>query len=178
MSARETAAFLAAATLTLLVAGAGVAAATSAPSAAQAGNTTVEHDGESVTLPASSNATLVGETTLEPGTELRVLLRSSGENAFLLTNDTTVRADGRFVATFDASAVPDGTDATVIVRGDGRELAETSARLVAEETNTPSPTGSATPSATGTSSGAGPGFGPLVAVGATLGTALVLARRR
>ncbi|MEF8869178.1 MAG: hypothetical protein V5A85_11725, partial [Haloarculaceae archaeon] len=74
MSARETAAFLAAATLTLLVAGAGVAAATSAPSAAQAGNTTVEHDGESVTLPASSNATLVGETTLEPG-------RSSGSSS-------------------------------------------------------------------------------------------------
>jgi len=178
MYARETAAVLCLVTLPLLVAGAGVAAATSAPSAAQAGNTTVEHDGESVTLAAASNATLSGETTLDPGTELRVLLRSSGENAFLLTNDTTVRADGRFVATFDASTVPAGTNATVVVRGDGRALAETSARLVAEETNTSSPAGSATPSAIGTSSGAGPGFGPLVAVGAALGSALVLARRR
>lgn len=173
MYASRTAAFLGLATL--LIAGAGVVAATDAPSATRAENTTVDHDGEAVTLAAGSNATLTGETTLEPGTGLELLVRSSGENAFLLTDETTVREDGRFVARFDTSSVPAGTNATVLVRGDGRELTEVSARLVAEGTSTSAP--SPSPSATGTSSGDGPGFGVLAALLAVVGTALAAPRR-
>ena len=180
MHAGKTAALLALATL--LVAGTGVAAATDAPSAAQAENATINHDGEAVTLVTEPNATVTGETSLEAGTELTVRLRSSNtENPFLLSNETAVGQDGRFAASFNLTSAPDGAEATLTVRGDGERLAELPVRLVAEPTPTAtaSPTPAASPTSPGTSSGDGPGFGALAAVGAfiALGSALVLGRR-
>lgn len=174
MNARTTAVLLGLATL--LVVGTGVAAATSAQPTGQVENTTVDHTDDTVTLTTGPNATVTGETGLEPGTTLTLRLRSAGGNAFLLTDETTVRDDGQFVADFDATGVPNGENATLVVRSDGVELTETSVRLVAAETTT-SPT--AVPeTGTGTSSGDGAGFGPLVAVVAVLASALVLARER
>lgn len=161
--------------VTLLVAGAGVATATGASSAAQAENATVDYDGESVTLVTGSNATVTGGTSLEAGSNLTVLLRSTGESPFLLTNETTAREDGRFVAAFDLSEVPDGANATLSVRADGEQLAEIPARLVAERE--PTATGTDSPTPANTSSGDGSGFGALGAAVAAIGTALIAARR-
>jgi len=127
-----------------------------------------------------------GRTTIGPGTNLTVHLRSSNaEQPFLLSNETTVREDGRFAATFDLAEMPDGTTATLSIRSGGDELAEAPVRLVAErtptptESQTPPPTGVPTdsPSPSATSSGDGPGVGALVAFAVALGTALVLGRR-
>jgi PGF-CTERM protein len=169
----------------LLVAGAGVAVATDAPPAVQAENTTVDYSGEAVTLVTERDATVTGETSLDAGTDLNVIVRSSGEHPFLLSNETTVREDGRFAATFDLADMPDGANATLMVRSGGEQQAEVPVRLVAERTPTPThsptpgptsvPTDSPTPS--NTSSGDGPGFGGLVAVFAVLGTALAVSRR-
>ncbi len=169
----------------LLVAGVGVAAAADAPPAVQAENTTIDHHGEALTLVTERNATVTGETSLDAGTNLDIVVRSSGENPFLVSNETTVREDGRFAATFDLADMPDGANATLMVRSDGEQQAEVPVRLVAEPT--PTPTDSPTPDPTGvptdsptpsnTSSGDGPGFGGLVALFAALGTTLALARR-
>lgn len=176
MYERRTAALLA--LVTLLVAGTGVAAATDVPPAVQAENATVDHDGESLTLVTGPNATVTGETSLEAGTNLAVVVRSSGESPFLFTNGTSVRDDGRFVATFDLSEVPDGANATLTVRAGG-DLVEVPVRLVAEQTPTASPTPATTesPTPSNTSSSDGPGFGVLVALAAVSGAALVLGRR-
>lgn len=176
MYARRTAALLVLATL--LVAGAGVATATGASPAAQAENATVDHDGEAATLVTGPNATVTGETSLEAGSNLTVAMKSSGESPFLFTNATTVREDGRFVATFDLSEVTDGTNATLTVRADGERLTEVPTRLVAESTPTASPTpATESPTPANTSSGDGPGFGALAAVVAAVGTALIVSRR-
>jgi PGF-CTERM protein len=171
--------------VTLLVAGAGVAAATGAPPAVQAENTTVDYSGEAVTIVTERDATVTGETSLDAGTNLTLIMRSSGENPFLTMNRTTVRKDGRFAATFDLADVPDGANATLMVRSGGEQQAEVPVHLVAERTPTPTdsptpdptpvPTDSPTPS--NMSSGDGPGFGGLVALFAVLGTALAVARR-
>ena len=183
MHARSTAALLVLATLS--VACAGAAAATDAPPAVRAENATVDYSGEAVTLATEGNATVTGETSLEPGTNVSVIVRSAGENPFLMMDRTTVREDGRFVVGFDLSEVPDGANATLTVRGGGEQLTEAPVRLVAERT--PTPTAEPTPepttvpsssTASNTSSGDGPGFGALAAVVAALGTVLVLGRRR
>ena len=178
MNTAETAALLA--LVILLVAGTGLAAATGAPSAVQAENTTVDHDGEAVTLVTGSNATVSGETGLDAGTDLTLVMRSTGSSPFLASSETTVAEDGRFVATFDLADKPDGANATLTVRSGDETLTEVPVRLVAEPTPTASPTPERTDSSTSsnTSSGDGPGFGSLVALLAVLGTASVLARRR
>ena len=178
MNAAKTAAVLS--LVTLLVAGSGAAATTDAPSAVQAENTTVDHGGEAVTLVTGSNATVTGETTLDAGTDLTLVMRSSGSSPFLASSETTVREDGRFVATFDLADKPDGANATLTVRSGDETLAEVPVHLVAEPTPTASPTPEPTdsPTASNTSSGDGPGFGGLAALLAVLGTAPVIARRR
>jgi PGF-CTERM protein len=176
MYARRTVALLVLASL--LVAGTGAATVTGASSAAQAENTTVDHGGEAVTLVTDPNATVTGETSLDPGSNLTVRLRSTGESPFLLTDETAVREDGRFTATFDLSEMPDGANATLTVRADGERLAEIPARLVAEPTPTASPApATESPTPANTSPGGGPGFGALAAVVAAVGTALIVTRR-
>lgn len=178
MNAAKTAAVLG--LVTLLVAGSGTAAAIDAPSAVQAENTTVDHDGEAVTLATEPNATVTGQTTLDAGTELLLVMRSTGSSPFLASRKTTVGEDGRFAATFDLAGMPDGANATLTVRVGDEALTEVPVRLVAEPTPTASPTPEPTesPTQSNTSSDDGPGFGVMAALLATLGTASVLARRR
>ena len=169
----------------LLVAGAGVAAANGAPPAIQAENTTVDYSGEALTLATERDATVTGETTLDAGRNLTLIMRSSGENPFLTMNRTTVREDRGFLATFDLAGMPDGANATLMIRSGGEQVTEVPVRLVAERTPTPTasptaeptpvPTDSPTPS--NTSSGDGPGFGGLATSFAVLGTALAVSRR-
>lgn len=96
--------------------------------------TTLDHEGERVTLANDSGQVVSGSTDLEPGSELDVRIRSvSGDSPFLMQAETTVREDGTFRATFDLSEVESGTRFTVVVRHDGERIAEAEGEVVDSE---------------------------------------------
>lgn len=146
-----------------------VTSAAVVPGAAQSDGDTVELESESV--PSTAEATVTGTTTLDPGTELRVRVRSAGdtEPAFLRSTTATVGSDGAWNATFDLSAVEDHDRLSVTVTavdGDASATFETPLRddEAADATDE-------APIST-------PGFGPVAAVTAVLGSAVVFARNR
>ena len=103
-----------------------------------------------VEVPASSDATISGNSTVAPGTELVVTVENTGANPFFQRQTTTVNDDGTWEASFDFSGVPNGTafnvtvpepeaNATGVVVTDGAAgAAETTtvAETAAEETTT------------------------------------------
>ena len=68
-----------------------------------------------VEVPASSDATVSGTSTLAPGTELTIEAFNTGRNPFLERQTATVSDDGTWEATFDLSNVPSNTSFTVTV---------------------------------------------------------------
>ena len=168
-------------------------AAVAAP-ATQAENTTVDYEGERLTLVSGPNATVTGETDLASGTNLTVRVRSSGESPFLRSAPATVSEDGAFTTTFNLTQVSDGTNATVTVSGAEGPLTEADARIAADPTPTPtvspSPTPSETPPPTtspnvtedgttpdGDTGGDGTGFGVVVGLLALVAAGLLAGRR-
>jgi PGF-CTERM protein len=148
----------------LLVASAGLA-----PAAAQS-------DGDPVTLatdrvPSTENATVAGTTTLDPGTELRILIRSTGdtEPAFLRSTTATVGPDGAWNATINLSAVETHDRMSVTVTAAEGDTSETFEASLRDDQAGGSP--DEAPVST-------PGFGVVVAVAAILASAAVLARTR
>ncbi len=140
-----------------------------APAAAQSDGDAVELETESV--PSTENATVAGTTTLDSGTELRVLLRSTGdtEPRFLRSTTATVGPDGAWNVTTDLSAVGTHDRLSVTVtaaEGDASETFEASLR-------DDRASGSAGEAPVST-----PGFGVVATVAALLGGAAVLARPR
>ena len=138
------------------------------PAAAQSGDV-VEPTTRNVTSAADQR--IAGTSTLEPGTELQVRVRSAGETApqFLKTDAATVAADGSWNATVDLSAIDahDRVGVTVAV-ADGNRSAHFELPVRNDE---------ATP--TGTDSGVStPGFGVGVALAALLATGALARRRR
>lgn len=100
-------------------------------SAADPNGTTVDHEGVRLTLKALDNRTVSGETDLESGSNLTVILRSSnGANPFLLTETVTVREDSTFAATFDMRGIANGTNFDVVVRHDDATEAELNGQVV------------------------------------------------
>lgn len=91
-------------------------------------STTIDHEGDTLTLRTAPNQTITGSTTLEQGTELRVTVRSTGGSPFLMTATTSVDGDGRFSVTMDFSNLDagDAEPAVVSVYADGDELANAS----------------------------------------------------
>lgn len=91
-----------------------------------------------VWLPPSANATVVGTTTLLPGTEVTVRLRASGDAGFVATETASVTAAegrNRYAASFDLSGVANGTPVSVQVVGPtGPLLYEPVEGLVVEPT--------------------------------------------
>ncbi|RLM59422.1 PGF-CTERM sorting domain-containing protein [Halobellus sp. Atlit-31R] len=152
-----------------LVAGLALSVAVAAPATAQSDGGTFQLATDSVT--STTNATISGTTTLEPGTELQVRVQSTGETdpQFLKTSAATVGDDGSWTTTFDLSAVETHDTITVTVVGpDGDPTADFDAS-VRNDRATPSETGSSTST---------PGFGVVVAAAGILGSLLVLRRRR
>ncbi len=94
-----------------------------------ANGTTLVYEGERLSLSAGTGQTVRGETALEPGTELTVRLRSTGEHPFLERKPATVSQYGTFEATFDLTGVPAGTTFEVSVRGDGSQLVSRPGRV-------------------------------------------------
>jgi len=70
------------------------------------------NDDDLVTATAGENATVAGTTNVAPGTELTVVVRSTGEtqSSFLESQTVTVNGDGTFAATFDLSAQVPGDE--------------------------------------------------------------------
>jgi len=146
-----------------------VLSAAAVPATAQAGDEPFQLETESVS--STTEVTIAGTTTLDPGTELQVRVQSAGETdpQFLKTQAATVGEDGSWNATFDLSAVETHDSITITVAGpDGNRTADFDVPIRNDQ-STPTESGS------GTST---PGFGAVVAVAGVLGSAVVLRRRR
>lgn len=92
--------------------------------------TTIDRDRESLTLVAGPETKVTGQSDLEPGTELDVMLASADEASPFLTKATaTVTDDGSFAATMDTHSVTEPINATLTVQHDGEELTEVDARI-------------------------------------------------
>lgn len=119
-----------------------VLAALSAPAAAADGETTIDREGDRVSLAAGPGQPITGDTALAAGTTVSVRLQASGETPFLMTRSAVVAADGGFRAVFDLSGIPAGTDFEVTVHHDGETLATAPGRTTpcrsACEAETPS----------------------------------------
>ncbi|PSP96795.1 hypothetical protein BRC94_11455, partial [Halobacteriales archaeon QS_5_70_17] len=80
---------------------------------------TEQMDGEdTVVVRAESNATVSGETSVAPGTEGTVRVKSTGDSPFLLDDDVEVQDDGTFQAEFDMEGVSTNTTFTATVELD------------------------------------------------------------
>jgi len=95
--------------------------------------TGVSGDGD-LTLETVEGERVRGETDLEPGTNLTIRLRSSGENPFLVSAATTVGEDGTFRATFDLSGVDAPAAFEAVVVRDGETLATADGAIVSNAT--------------------------------------------
>lgn len=92
--------------------------------------TTIHRDGETLTLVAGPETTISGQSDLDPGTELELLVESTDSSQpFLLRESTNVTENGTFAATVDTRSVPGPMNATVTVRHDDEELTEVDALI-------------------------------------------------
>ena len=166
---------------------------------------TVAFGGDTVEVSAAENRTVSGTTSVAPGTEFTVQIRSDGgvQPRFFDSQTVTVRPDGSFSAAFDLSEQSAGdtfgvstSDAPASASADGEvvaveetttETTETTAETAtgatetATETTTETTTRATaepdTTTETTTTESTGPGFGAVVAVVA-LAAATLLATRR
>jgi len=97
------------------------------------GEAAVAFAGDPVELPAGT-ATVSGTAYVDAGTDLAVVARSKpgSETHFLLTDETTVGADGEFAVTYNLTDAAPGTGAVIEVRvvTDGALLGEAEAVVV------------------------------------------------
>ncbi|MFB6173301.1 MAG: BGTF surface domain-containing protein [Halobacteriales archaeon] len=86
--------------------------------------TTIDYEGDRLTLAALPNETVSGEAALPAGTELTVRLASeSSASPFLVQETATVAENGTFAAPVDLVGVANGTRFSVTVRHDGETVA-------------------------------------------------------
>ena len=141
------------------------------------------HDGEAITVRSTSNQTLSGETTLDPGTEITIQVKSkAGGSPFLKHRSTTVSAQGTFTAVFNFSDVPVGTEfVTRAAYHNGSRIVvltdEVDGKVVngsAEpSTTTDTVTPSSTPRTQTTDTSGQAGFGFIAGFGAVLAALIV-----
>ncbi|MBX0322006.1 hypothetical protein EGH21_03065 [Halomicroarcula sp. F13] len=106
-------------------------------------------DDDSLPLASAERQVVTGETSVTPGSELTVRLRSTDSDApFLRQQSARVAEDGSFAAVFDMSSTPPNTTYRLTVLYDGQTLTEREERIVAcdgdcadpvPETPTPTP---------------------------------------
>lgn len=110
---------------------------------ADSATATIEHDGTSRTLHPAPGQVVEGTTSLEPGRNVTVRLRSAGgAEPFLLTRETTVTESGRYAASFDLRDVDVPGNATASVFADGRRIAgPVEVRIVESGTTSPGQNG-------------------------------------
>lgn len=132
-----------------------VAALAAAPAAAAECDATIYTNatdgGEpKLEVPDSAEATVTGESTCDPGTELSVRANSTGGSSpFVRDEPATVSDGGGWSVTFDFSAVDPGQAFDLAVyHDDGTELASLENCEIVDDAPTPKPTPSPTPTAT------------------------------
>lgn len=142
---------------------------------------TLVYEGEELTLENTGNATVRGETTLEPGTALTVRIRSTSEGQrFLRSNEVLVTEDGTFETAFNLTGVTPGATFSLVVRGAEGELVREDGYVVECIEDCPGSGERTTSVATETSPGGaspdGVGIGAIAAGGvlAVVGVALLL----
>lgn len=82
----------------------------------------VAFDDGATDLPAAPDATVRGTAEADPGTDLTVRVRSTGEHPFLARAETTVDEDGTFAATLDLSGAESGQEAALVATLDGERV--------------------------------------------------------
>jgi PGF-CTERM protein len=95
---------------------------------------TVEYDGGHVSLVNGPNTTVTGTTTLDPGSQVTVRVRSSGASPFIVQETTAVTDDGTFAVTLDLSDAPVVANATVTVHGANQTLTTADAVTLGDAT--------------------------------------------
>lgn len=88
------------------------------------------YEGDTVALESAPGQVVRGESDLSAGTNLSVVVESTGERRFLKTDSATVDQSGEFRASFDLSGVPVGTPLVVRVYRDGDPLATANGSVV------------------------------------------------
>jgi hypothetical protein len=92
----------------------------------------IAYDGDRLTLANDPNRTVRGTTDLASGTQLQVVLQSTGPGTqFIKTTSTTIGEDGSYEAAFDMSGIDPDTRVRVELRHDGARLANTTGTVVA-----------------------------------------------
>lgn len=139
-------------------------------------NTSIVTDGGELVLDAAPNQTIRGKTSVEPGTNLSLMIE--GET-FLRTKVVAVTEDGTFGTSVDLSDVA-GEDLEITVSLDGTELATADGRVTCPDGCEPSTTttvvttdddGDATPPNTSGSDGRLLGGVGMIALGGVLAVA-------
>jgi len=72
-------------------------------------------DEDTVVVRAEENATVSGESSVAPGTEGTVRVKSTGDSPFLLSEDIEIQDDGTFAADFDFEGVNSDSEFTATV---------------------------------------------------------------
>jgi len=93
-------------------------------------------DTDTIVVRAEENATITGETSVAPGTEFNVRVRSTGDNPFLLDDDVEATEDGTFEAEFDFSDVSANTTFEASIIGGNFDEADTDVAGVVEPART------------------------------------------
>ncbi|WP_436906868.1 BGTF surface domain-containing protein [Halosimplex marinum] len=87
-------------------------------------NTTLDYDGDALTLESASDQSIAGETDLPAGTEVTLRVRSAGGSSpFLKSASATVTEGGEFGTAVNMSTVSAGSAFEVTVRHDGDTIA-------------------------------------------------------
>ncbi|ELZ27004.1 hypothetical protein C475_08716 [Halosimplex carlsbadense 2-9-1] len=94
------------------------------PVAAENHSTTLDYDGDALTLESAGGQTVAGETDLSAGTDVTLRLESSGDaSPFLKSATATVTENGRFSTAVNVTEVAAGSTFEVTVRHDGDTIA-------------------------------------------------------
>jgi len=100
--------------------------------AAAAEGTTIDHEGDALSLSAGPAQQISGQTALAAGTDVTVRVNLSNTSTPLLRQQTvTVGDDGRFAATVDVHQAAPGATGNVTVHAESERLARTRLRITA-----------------------------------------------
>jgi len=92
---------------------------------------TFAYEGDQLTLEAATNQSITGETDLEAGAVVTIVLRSPESHLHVVT--TTVDSHGSFAVTADLAGLQPRTDVIVSAVGEGATSGAAPARVVAPE---------------------------------------------
>lgn len=101
--------------------------------AADEPNATFAGQGETVQLEPVANATIEGETTVDPSSSLTINVQSTNDTSpFLTRAEANVSEDGTFTAMVDLTILPTGNGLEITVQYNGTQIAETEGMVVAD----------------------------------------------